>query len=72
MDLAIPRRHFDNERWQGGDRVVTPGMSRELVEAARVRGARVFRDEAFAHPFMDRDRSVHRRRMQVIEEFLLR
>ena len=56
----------------GNDRVVTPGMSRELVETARARGAEVFRDEAFAHPFMDRDRSVHRRRMQVIQEFLLR
>jgi alpha-beta hydrolase superfamily lysophospholipase len=56
----------------GSDRVVTSGMSRELVETAGGRGAEVIRDEAFAHPFMDRDRSVHRRRMRVIEEFLLR
>ena len=56
----------------GNDRVVTPGMSRELLETAGARGAGVFRDEAFAHPFMDADRSVHRRRMQGIEEFLLR
>ena len=53
------------------DGVVRPSMSRELVEAAQRRGAAVLRDADFAHPFMDRDRSVHRRRMQVIEKFLL-
>jgi pimeloyl-ACP methyl ester carboxylesterase len=56
----------------GKDRVVTPAMSQVLVETAQARGAEVFRDAAFAHPFMDRDRSVHRRRMKVIEDYLLR
>ena len=56
----------------GSDRVVTPDMSRELVETAEARGAEVFRDEAFAHPFMDHDWSVHRRRMEVVEAFLLK
>lgn len=54
------------------DRVVTPDMSRELVETGEERGAEVVRDEMFAHPFMDRDRSVHLRRMEVIEQFLTR
>jgi len=53
------------------DRVVSHSMSQELVETARQRSAVILRDEAFAHPFMDHDGSVHRRRMQVIEKFLL-
>ncbi|MDH3561361.1 MAG: lysophospholipase [Gammaproteobacteria bacterium] len=54
------------------DRVVSPSMSQMLVETAQQRGAQILRDEAFGHPFMDYDRSVHRRRMQVIEDYLLR
>jgi fermentation-respiration switch protein FrsA (DUF1100 family) len=54
------------------DRVVPPSMSQALVETARSRGAQLLRDEAFGHPFMDYDRSVHRRRMQAIEEYLLK
>ncbi|NNG13484.1 MAG: hypothetical protein HKM88_09570 [Halobacteria archaeon] len=54
------------------DRVVPPSMSQVLVEAAQHRGAQLLRDAAFGHPFMDYDRSVHRRRMQAIEEYLLK
>ena len=53
------------------DGVVPPSMSRELMETAQQRGAVILRDEAFGHPFMDHERSVHRRRMQVIENYLL-
>jgi alpha/beta superfamily hydrolase len=53
------------------DRVVSPSMSQELVEKAQQRNALILRDEDFAHPFMDHDRSVHRRRMKVIEKYLL-
>jgi alpha/beta superfamily hydrolase len=53
------------------DRVVTRSMSQELVDTARQRGAAVLHDATFAHPFMDREPSVHRRRLQVIEDFLL-
>ena len=53
------------------DRVVSHSMSQELVETAQQRSAVILRDEEFAHPFMDHDRSVHRRRMQVIEKYLL-
>ena len=53
------------------DSVVSPSMSRELVETAQQRGAVILRDEEFGHPFMDYDRSVHRRRMQLIEKYLL-
>ncbi len=53
------------------DGVVRPSMSRELVDAAQQRHAVVLRDEEFGHPFMDHDRSVHRRRMRVIEQYLL-
>jgi hypothetical protein len=53
------------------DRVVPLSMSRELMETAQQRGAVIIRDEAFAHPFMDRDRSVHDRRMRLIGEYLI-
>jgi len=53
------------------DRVVTGSMSRELVDTARQRGAAVLHDAHFAHPFMDHDLSVHRRRLQLIENYLL-
>jgi hypothetical protein len=46
-------------------------MTRELVDTARQRGAAVLHDPYFAHPFMDRELSVHRRRMQLIENYLL-
>ncbi|MGB5261870.1 MAG: alpha/beta hydrolase [Gammaproteobacteria bacterium] len=53
------------------DRVVPWSMSQELVDTARQRGAAVLHDRQFAHPFMDRDPSVHRRRLQLIENYLL-
>jgi len=53
------------------DRVVPTSMSLELVETARKRSAVILSDEEFGHPFMDYDRSVHRRRMKVIEKYLL-
>ena len=53
------------------DSVVTPSMSRELVEAAARRGATVLRDDVFAHPFMDAGPSVHRRRLRLVEDYLL-
>lgn len=53
------------------DRVVPPSMSQEMVEVAQQRNAVILRDEEFGHPFMDYDRSVHRHRMKVIENYLL-
>jgi alpha/beta superfamily hydrolase len=53
------------------DGVVTPAMSRELVDLAQQRGARVLTDPAFGHPFMEHEPAVHARRMQVIQEYLL-
>jgi hypothetical protein len=54
------------------DRVIPPAMSQVLVETAQHLGAEIHRDEVFAHPFMDHDRSVHRRRMGIIEQYLLK
>lgn len=56
----------------GNDRVVTPAMSQGLVEAAQACGAEIVRDATFGHPFMDRDQTVHRRRMERVEAYLLR
>lgn len=53
------------------DRVVTPGMSQEILEEAQQRGARVYIDPEFSHPFMDLSWTVHKRRMSMIEGFLL-
>lgn len=46
-------------------------MSREMVERAKQRGAAIVRGAGLGHPFMDREWSVHRRRMDTIEQFLL-
>ena len=53
------------------DQVVGDAMSRELVQTAASHGATLLRDPQFAHPFMDRDPGVHRRRLQIIENYLL-
>ena len=53
------------------DQVVSPDMSREMVEKARKRGAYVLIDPDYSHPFMDLNWAVHQRRMGVIEEYLL-
>ena len=56
----------------GQDSVVTPAMSRELIEAAQARGAMVLRDPEMAHPLMDRNPMVRDRRTEAIAAFLLR
>ena len=56
----------------GQDQVVTPAMSRDLVETAQERGALVLRDPEMAHPFLDRNRLVRDRRREVVSSFLLR
>lgn len=53
------------------DHVVTAAMSQELVEFAQQCNAKVVSDAEFSHPFMDADRTVHQRRMNLIERFLL-
>jgi fermentation-respiration switch protein FrsA (DUF1100 family) len=53
------------------DNVVPPAMSAELRERAVGCGARVMVDPDFGHPFMDPDLTIHRRRMQLIADFLL-
>ena len=53
------------------DNVIPSAMSREMVEKAKQQGATIVRDAEFAHPFMDHNWSVHQRRMDMIEQFLL-
>ena len=52
------------------DRVVTPEASKELLDTAHRRGASVLKDPQLGHPFMERDRSLHKRRMQAVRSFL--
>jgi pimeloyl-ACP methyl ester carboxylesterase len=52
------------------DHIVTPAMSRDLLDEAEQCGATVVRDAGFAHPFMD-NWNAHQRRKNVISEFLL-
>ena len=52
------------------DNVVTPAMSKDMLDLAEQRGARVVRDEQFAHPFMDP--ANHDKRMRLIEAFFLK
>jgi alpha/beta superfamily hydrolase len=56
----------------GQDHVVTPAMSRDLIETAQERGALVLRDPEMAHPFLDRSILVRDRRREVVSSFLLR
>lgn len=55
----------------GQDRVVTLRDAQELVDGARRRGGRTEVRAEFAHPFMDRDLAIHRRRLEMIQAFLL-
>jgi alpha-beta hydrolase superfamily lysophospholipase len=52
------------------DHIVTPAMSRDLLELAGQRHAKIVVEAGFAHPFMD-DRETHRQRKDVIAQFLL-
>jgi alpha/beta superfamily hydrolase len=56
----------------GQDHVVTPAMSRDLIETAQERGALVLRDPEMAHPFVDRNILVRDRRREAVSSFLLR
>jgi len=53
------------------DRIVNASMSQAMIEVARQRGATIIKDSEFSHPFMDLNWSIHQRRMQLIEKFLL-
>jgi alpha/beta superfamily hydrolase len=54
----------------GKDRVVKPSEQAELRSIAASRGARLALFEEFAHPFMDRDASTHRDRVNLVKSFL--
>ena len=54
------------------DTVVKPSDMSELIATAKTRGAQVVVSDDFAHPFMDRDPSVHQRRRKMIKEFLFK
>ena len=43
----------------------------ELVRVAQARGARILRDNAFAHPYQDSSDEVHWRRQKEVAAFLL-
>ena len=55
----------------GKDRVVTPSMSKALVDEARRRGATLLQDPELGHPFMDSKQRLHRQRMHAVRSFLL-
>lgn len=52
------------------DSVVEPAQSRDLLERAQAHGGVVVRDPEFAHPFMDSNPSVQKRRMETVMRFL--
>jgi hypothetical protein len=53
------------------DNVVTPEMSQDLAREAENRNAIVISDPEFGHPFMDANTTIHRRRIQEIQSYLL-
>lgn len=56
----------------GRDRVVRPEEMRELLLAAKFRGAQVVQRAEFAHPFQDATTEIHWRRMQDVADFIAR
>ncbi len=52
------------------DRVVPPRDIEEMAEVVQDRGGRVLTSSEFAHPLMDRDPVVRRRRFQAVADFL--
>jgi alpha/beta superfamily hydrolase len=54
------------------DTVVRPADMSELIATAKIRGAQVVVSDDFAHPFMDRQPSVHQQRQKLIREFLFK
>jgi hypothetical protein len=42
----------------------------ELIRVARSRGARIFQDAEFAHPYQDPAAAIHRRRQHEVAAFL--
>lgn len=52
------------------DSVVGPAEQSELLGSARARRARVVIEDEFGHPFMDREPSVHTRRLELVKSFL--
>ena len=55
----------------GRDNVVPPGQMEEMIRDARTRGARIFLDQEFSHPFQDSSPAIHRRRQREVAAFLL-
>ena len=53
----------------GGDRVIPPRVSAELVATARAAGARTWHCEACRHPLMDADPELQARRLGEIARF---
>lgn len=55
----------------GRDNVVPPGQMEEMIRAAQSRGAAIFQDQEFSHPFQDSSPAIHRRRQREVAAFLL-
>ena len=56
----------------GRDNVVPPSQMEEMIRAAQARGARIFQDQEFSHPYQDSSPAIHRRRQQAVAAFLLK
>ena len=54
------------------DTVVPPWQMEEMIRAAQARGARIFQDPEFSHPYQDSAPAIHRRRQQAVGAFLLK
>jgi alpha/beta superfamily hydrolase len=54
------------------DRVAPPGDIEELSHILEQRGGRVLKSPEFAHPLMDLDPAIRRRRLQSVLDFLVR
>jgi alpha/beta superfamily hydrolase len=53
------------------DNIVSPAQMAELIRVGASRGAHVFSDDEFAHPYQDLSPEIHRRRLNEVARFLM-
>ena len=55
----------------GRDHIVSPAQMAELIRIGASRGAHVFRDDEFAHPYQDLSPAIHRLRQNAVARFFM-
>lgn len=54
------------------DLIVSPAQMAELIRIGKARGAYVYTDIEFSHPFQDKSSEIHRRRLNAVIRFFMK